>query len=229
MSNEHPLHNIFWQCLSGPHRPFSLGNERTRRYLPGFSPIAAFANLDQPDLSSLATLTEPGEVLYAEGWNAPHSSSQWSIEFDGSMVAMVWAGDDTPPAAAVPCQTLGPEHQDAVLALVEQTNPGPFGQRNLTAGEFVGHFSPQGQLIAMAGERTRHGRWHEVSGICTHPDHQGQGLGRQLTFEVVRRMLLRSETPFLHVRSDNTIARQMYRQLGFREVLETPVRVLRRV
>ncbi|HEY9096576.1 MAG TPA: GNAT family N-acetyltransferase [Hydrogenophaga sp.] len=229
MTDDHPLHNIFWHCLNEPHRPFSLGNERVRRYQPGFSPIAAFADLNEPDLTGLATLTEPGEVLYAEGWNGPLASTQWAIEFDGSMVAMAWAREDTPPAATVPCQTLGPEHQEAMLALVEQTQPGPFGERNLEMGEFVGHFSPNGQLIAMAGECTRHGPWHEVSGICTHPDHQGRGLGRQLTFEIVRRMHARQETPFLHVRSDNTVARQLYRQLGFQEVLETPVRVIKRL
>ena len=71
--------------------------------------------------------------------------------------------------------------------------------------------------------------WHEVSGICTHPDHQGQGLGRALTHEIVRRQLLRGETPFLHAMATNETARAMYRRLGFGERLETPIRVLRRI
>ena len=116
-----------------------------------------------------------------------------------------------------------------MLTLVALTSPGPFGSRNLSIGDFVGHFSPEGELIAMAGERTRADQWHEVSAICTHPDHQGQALARRLTFEVVRRMLQRGETPFLHAMSPNGGARRMCRQLGFREVLETPIRVIRRL
>lgn len=116
-----------------------------------------------------------------------------------------------------------------MLALVALTRPGPFGPLNLTMGEFVGHFAPDGQLIAMAGERTRAGPWHEVCGICTHPDHQGKGLGRVLTHEIVRRMLLRDASPYLHVRADHEAARQMYRKPGFREVLETPIRVIQRI
>jgi ribosomal protein S18 acetylase RimI-like enzyme len=145
------------------------------------------------------------------------------------MVAMTWETPGTLPPAGVACQILGPEHQEAMLALVALTSPGPFGPLNPSMGEFLGQFAPDGQLLAMAGERTRAGPWHEVSGVCTHPDHQGKGLGRILTHEVVRRMLLRGESPYLHVRADNGVARTMYRKLGFREVLETPIRVIRRV
>ncbi len=223
------MHNVFWRCLSGPHAHLSTGNERVRRYLPGFSPIAAFADPGQPDLDGLADHSQPGEAFFAAAWNGTHRSAAWSIEFDGTMVAMAWDEPGAPAPAGIACGNLQPEHQEAMLALVALTSPGPFGPRNLAMGEFVGHFAPGGELLAMAGERTRAAQWHEVSGICTHPDHQGQGLGRQLTHEVVRRMLLRGETPYLHVRADNTVARQMYRKLGFREVLETPIRVIRRV
>lgn len=222
------LYNVFWRCLSGPHTHLSTGNERARRYMPGFSPIAAFADPAQPDLEGLADHSQPGEAFYAAAWNGPHRSSAWSIEFDGTMVAMVWDEPGSPPPASIVCSTLRNEHQEAMLALVALTRPGPFGPRNLAMGEFVGHFATDGQLLAMAGERTRAEQWHEVSGICTHPDHQGRGLGWQLSHEVVRRMLLRGESPYLHVRADNAVARQMYRKLGFREVLETPIRVIRR-
>lgn len=223
------LHNVFWRCLSGPHAHLSTGNERGRRYLPGFSPIAAFADPERPDLDGLADQCQSGEAFYAAAWNGPLLSSDWSIEFDGTMVAMVWEASGVPAPASIACSHLQPEHQEAMLELVALTSPGPFGPRNLEMGEFVGHFSPSGQLLAMAGERTRAGEWHEVSAICTHPDHQGLGLGRQLTHEVVRRMLLRGEKPYLHVRADNTVARLMYRRQGFREALETPIRVIRRL
>lgn len=224
----HALHNVFWRCLSGPHAGLSIGNLTARRYWPGFSSIAAFSHPEQPDLDSLAAISEPGEALYVPAWNGSHVHSAWTVEFDSTMVAMAWEASQVLPPANGSFQTLGAEHRNAALELAKLTNPGPFGPLTLSMGEFVGHFSSDGQLIAMAGERTRAEQWHEISAICTHPDHQGKGLGRALTYEVVRRMLERGESPYLHVRSDNAVARSMYRKLGFREVLETPIRVIQR-
>jgi ribosomal protein S18 acetylase RimI-like enzyme len=229
-NDRHPLDNVFWQSLSGPHAHLSTGNGHSRRYQPGFSAIAAFANPERPDLEGLAAHCLEGEAFYVEGWNGPNGSGAWSIEFDARMVGMAWDTRKAPPAAStLYCQPLREADREAVLELVTLTNPGPFGPLTLSMGEFIGHFTAEGRLIAMAGERTRSDPWHEVSGICTHPDHQGRGLGRHLTHEVVRRMLQRGELPFLHVRADNAVARRMYRKLGFQEVLETPIRVIRRV
>jgi predicted GNAT family acetyltransferase len=36
----------------------------------------------------------------------------------------------------------------------------------------------------------------------------------------------RGETPFLHVMRDNTSARRLYERMGFRNYLESPVRVI---
>jgi ribosomal protein S18 acetylase RimI-like enzyme len=109
----------------------------------------------------------------------------------------------------------------------ELTNPGPFGIRTPELGEYFGYFAG-GRLIAMAGERMCAGDLHEVSGICTHPDHQGKGLARRLTLKLVHRQTQRGKTPFLHVISQNAAARALYAKLGFREYLETVVRVITR-
>ena len=81
----------------------------------------------------------------------------------------------------------------------------------------------------MAGERLCAGDLHEVSGICTHPDYQGRGLARKLTLKLVRRQMQRGKTTFLHVMSHNTPARGLYEKMGFRNYLETVVRVATRV
>lgn len=223
------LHNIFWRCLSGPHQHLSDARGQARRYRAGYSPIAAFADPSAPDLDSLAALSAPGESFYVAGWDGACVSPDWQVDVDATMVCMAWDGGPVPEPATLSCRPLGLDDLPAVMALVELTRPGPFGPHTLSMGEFLGHFSADGQLIAMAGERTRSGAWHEVSGICTHPEHQGKGLGRALTHEVVRRQLLRGETPFLHAMASNETARAMYRRLGFRERLETPIRVLRRI
>lgn len=223
------LHHIFWRCLDGPHRGLSAALGGARRYRAGYSPIAAFADPSAPDLDSLSEMSAPGESFYVAGWDGVCASVDWQIEVDATMVCMAWDGGPLPEPAALTCRPLGPDDLPAVMALVDLTRPGPFGPHTLSMGEFLGHFDAAGQLVAMAGERTRAGAWHEVSGICTHPEHQGKGLGRALTHEVVRRQLLRGESPFLHAMAGNETARAMYRRLGFRERLETPVRVLRRL
>jgi predicted GNAT family acetyltransferase len=78
----------------------------------------------------------------------------------------------------------------------------------------------------MAGERLRAGTLAEISGVCTHPDFQGRGYARRLTAKLIRRQMLRNETPFLHVMRDNTAARQLYERMGFRYYKETVVRVI---
>ncbi len=225
----HPLDNVFWQCLSGPHRDWTVGSERARRYRKGYSQIAAFADPGNADLNALAAITQVGESFYVQGWSGPLQGKEWSIAFEAPMVAMAWTGAVKPSPSHRTLVRLTAEHWPEVKALVELTRPGPFGPHTLSMGEFVGLFDDQGQLMAMAGERTRAGLWHEVSGICTHPEHQGKGLGRTLTHEVVRRQLDRGEHPYLHALADNHTAVGMYRKLGFETVLTTPVRVVQRL
>jgi predicted GNAT family acetyltransferase len=123
--------------------------------------------------------------------------------------------------------TLGLQHVPQALALTELTHPGPFGPRTIELGEYLGCFEGD-RLVAMAGERSHAGTFHEISGVCTHPDFQGRGLARQLMARLIVRQLQRGETPFLHVMRDNTGAHRLYERMGFRDYVETPVRVISR-
>ncbi len=80
--------------------------------------------------------------------------------------------------------------------------------------------------MAMAGERMHAGELREISGVCTHPDAQGRGLARRLVLKLIRREMLRGETPFLHVMHDNQGARRLYQRMGFRDRQEAVVRVV---
>ena len=114
-----------------------------------------------------------------------------------------------------------------MVALTEVTRPGPFGDRTIELGEWHGVFDGD-KLIAMAGERLKAGELHEVSGICTLPEYQGRGLAKRLTLLIIRIQLARRETPFLHVASTNTRARELYRKLGFVLDQEVAMRVVSR-
>jgi ribosomal protein S18 acetylase RimI-like enzyme len=221
-----PLDNIFWHCLSGPHAKFASGNDKARRYAPGFSPIVGFPDPHHPDFDALVPFCEPGEQFYCDAWSGP-APAGWRIEAEATMFRMVWDAPIPQSDPAADAQPLGPEHAAKALELATLTRPGPFGPRTVELGEYFGYFDGD-RLIAMAGERMAAPGLHEISGVCTHPDHQGHGYARRLMEKLVRRQLQRGETPFLHVMSSNERAHGLYLRMGFRDYCETVVRVVAR-
>ena len=171
------LDNVTWHTLVGPHANYAAGTEHARRYAAGFSPIVGFSNPERPAFDALTAYCDPGEHFYCDGWSgAP--PNDWRIEFESTMFKMVWDGT-TPSHDPMPDATrLGPEHALQALDLAALTRPGPFGSRTIELGEYFGCFDGQ-RLVAMAGERMRAGSFHEISGVCTHPEFQGRGLARK--------------------------------------------------
>jgi GNAT superfamily N-acetyltransferase len=216
--------NLFWAALNGPQRHYSVGTDLARRYAPGFSPLVAFADNEQPDLAALAPFCGAGERLYCAGWSGA-APNGWRVEAEGTVVRMIW--DAPMPAAAEPTGAVRLGCRDAAQAqaLAAMTIQVPFGLKTIELGEYFGRFDGD-RLISMAGERLHAGTLREVSGVCTHPDFRGRGLARQLMLAVIGRQLLRGQTPFLQVMKDNASARTLYRRLGFREVVEAPVRII---
>ena len=220
------LANVFWQSLTGPHGAWSVGTATARRYAPGFSALAAFADPRNPDLAALAPFCEPGEQLYCADWDGP-APAGWRIDLQAFMVRMVWDGDAPATDPSLQAVPLGASHVDAAVALAALTRPGPFGPRTLEMGDYLGVFE-HGRLVAMAGERMRTDSAREVSGVCTHPDFRGRGLAGRLMQQLVARQLARGEQSFLHVMSANTGARGLYERMGFRTDAECVVRVIAR-
>ena len=221
------LDNIMWSCLSGPHAKFATGEGAVRRYAPGFSPIVGFEDPHNPDFDTLARYCEPGDSFYTDIWNGP-APPGWRIDKDARMWKMVWRAPMPVEDAAPDAIPLRPEHASQAVELAKLTNPGPFGIRTPELGEYFGYFDG-GRLIAMAGERMCAGDLQEVSGICTHPAFQGRGLAGKLTLKLVYRQMQRGMTSFLHVISTNDAARGLYEKMGYRDYLETPVRVITRL
>ena len=222
-----PLDNIFWRALSGPHRHLSSGGARARRYARGFSPIVGFPDPLDPDFAALAPFCEPGEQFYCDAWTGA-APAGWRIEAEATMFRMVWDAPDPSHDPAPDAVALGPEHAARALELALLTRPGPFGPRTIELGEYFGYFDGD-RLVAMAGERMAAPGLREISGVCTHPDYQGRGHARRLMLKLVRRQLLRGETPFLHVMRANEAAHGLYLRMGFRDYLETVVRVVARL
>ncbi|CAG1008904.1 hypothetical protein BURK1_03590 [Burkholderiales bacterium] len=218
------LANITWHTLAGPHSKYATGTGDARRYAPGFPPIVGFADIEHPNLDALAPYCAPGEHFYCDGWSG-RAPAGWSIDDESTMFKMVWAAPMPSADEAPEAVPLAGEHASQALALAALTRPGPFGPRNIELGEYFGCFEGE-RLVAMAGERMHAGGLREISGVCTHPDHQGRGLARRLVAKLVRRQMQRHETPFLHVMRANANARRLYERMGFRDHQESVVRVI---
>ena len=67
----------------------------------------------------------------------------------------------------------------------------------------------------MAGQRMKVPGYDEVSAVCTHPDHQGNGYARALVNEIAQRIVAGGNTPMLHVRSENLAGIKSYEAVGF--------------
>jgi ribosomal protein S18 acetylase RimI-like enzyme len=222
----HLLDNVFWHALSGPQKHFSEGVDAARRYATGFSPIVAFPDPQRPDFDALAPFCRSDEHFYCDGWSGAVPRG-WQVDRESTMFKMVWDAPIPSEDAAPDAVPLRAAHAAQAVALASLTNPGPFGMRTIELGEYFGYFDGD-RLVAMTGERSCAPGLREISGVCTHPDHQGRGLARKLGLKVIRRQLLRGETPFLHVMSANTTAHGMYRRMGFRDHAKSPVRVVSR-
>ena len=218
------LENIAWHTLSGAHAKHSVGSVDARRYAPGFSPILGFADLQHPNFEALAPHCQPGEHFYCVGWSGV-APTGWRIEEETTLFKMVWEGAMPSADAAPDALPLAAEHASEALALATLTRPGPFGLKTVELGEYFGCFDGS-RLVAMAGERMHAGPLREISGVCTHPDFQGRGFARRLMLKLIRRQMLRDETPCLHVMSANSGAHRLYEQMGFRDHLESVIRVV---
>jgi predicted GNAT family acetyltransferase len=65
-----------------------------------------------------------------------------------------------------------------------------------------------GQRLACPGYR-------EISAVCTHPEHRGQGHAGRLIGQTSRAILADGAIPFLHVSASNKSAWALYENLGF--------------
>jgi len=213
----HPLDNVIWKALTTRQAEFAESFNQARRFMPEISPLAAFREPTPQGYESVAGLlgTRGTVGLFLE---EPYQARPgWSFVAGAPMPEMVYEGASVPldrSSSDPQIVELGVADAPEMMALTALTKPGPFNKRTHELGTYLG-IHRDGKLVAMAGERLKVPGYTEVSAICTHPEHTGHGYARILTAEVMRRILSRGETPFLHVREDNVRAIELYQRLGF--------------
>ena len=215
----HPLDRPAAHALATRQAQLAIGDARARRFDPDYALFAAWK-----DDAALAALIASGETVAAVEADPSPCPAGFAAQ-PALCVQMTVAAITGPEAAVTP---LGEADATEMRALAALTEPGPFFALTHRLGRFVG-VKHQGRLVAMAGERMWLPGFHEVSAICTHPDHRGSGHAVRLTRFVARRMLAEGDTPFLQAYADNAAAIALYEKIGFRIRREVTFTALRRL
>lgn len=218
----HPLDRPVWSALTTGWSPFAQGDARALRLDPRYGPFGAPANASSDSLDALTALIPADGELWLVGAGDLPTPDDATVLRTALLHQMI-AEHIVPSSQSIDFLSLDEGDAPEMLALAQLTKPGPFTTLTHRLGDFIG-VRRDGQLIAMAGERMKIDGFTEVSGVCTHPDHRGQGHAGALMRVVAQRILARGEIPFLHTYASNVTAIALYEKLGFR--LRTPVNMV---
>jgi ribosomal protein S18 acetylase RimI-like enzyme len=176
----------------------------------------------------LHSVMEPGESSYVLTWETP-ATTLLATEGPFGVQQFEWPVDRLPAvlASGNRIESLTCADAPAMVALTDVGFPGFFRSRTCEMGPYYGiRFRPDGfvgeraPLAAMCGERLNietptEGVFRELSGLCTHPDHRGQGYAQMLMAKVLEAHRADGARSYLHVSTDNTHASRLYQRMGF--------------
>ena len=208
------LDNPIWHALSTLHRDFNEGDDRLKYFYPEISPFVAMADWDEEDKEYLVEkLPADRNFFYitAQSLDLPdHCKRGFTIK----LFQLVCRKQLPFHQSGIQIRSLGKADIPQMIELTALTKPGPFNQRTIEFGNYIGIFEEE-RLVAMAGERLKFPGFTEVSAICTHPDYTGRRYSAALLSQATARIVNEGQTPFLHVRHDNTRAIDLYEQAGY--------------
>ena len=212
----HPLDRPVWNALNTAQAHLAVATGGAVRIDPDYGPFAAARDAgNEAQAALVATLRGPDDrigVVEREAWSVPPGAR---VLGGGDLVQLVFEGvaPDAPddPRIELLCEADVTE----MAALAHATEPGPWGSKTHLYGDYFG-IRIGGRLASMAGERMRLPGLAELSGVSTWPEFRGQGLAAALVRRVMRGLLERGDTPFLHCYAANVGAVALYENLAFR-------------
>ncbi len=210
----HLLDNPVWEALSSKQNHFNMGNEVLKYFPKNVAPFVGLKNWDEKDLKELNDHLPAGRTFSVV--NAKEVTLPTSFEIVSAIPLYQMYCPVLNPATDrdIIIHSLGNDDVPMMLELTAMTKPGPFYERTIDFGNYIGILDND-KLIAMAGDRLSVNGYTEVSAICTNPDHLGNGYASYLTTKAAQRIIREGNIPFLHVKTDNLRAIQVYKKIGF--------------
>jgi len=140
----HPLDNPIWHALTTPpHAALAIGGGGARHYPRDFAPFSAIVAPDAASYADLAVDLPPGtearlfrpaaEEAAPTGWETLSARPILQLIADATTLA---AAPDRVGGSAIIDLVAG--DTGAMLDLAAAAKPGPFGQRTMLLGDYVG-------------------------------------------------------------------------------------------
>jgi predicted GNAT family acetyltransferase len=222
--------NPFWHALKTEQAGIAIGSGLARRYPANIIPFAALKETTPQAMTALRDLMESGETIYVIADQLPAIQG---IEHLKQLPCLQMhfpakTTSDLPLSQSDVAQlrALNAVDVPAMVALTNVAFPGFFRSRTCQLGRYYG-IHVEGELVAMAGERTALPSFREISAVCTHPSHTGNGYAATLIRHILQVHFADGLRSFLHVAAPNGRAISLYEHLGFVKTRSVLVHQLR--
>jgi GNAT superfamily N-acetyltransferase len=194
------------------------------------SPFAAIEDNSFEALRDLFSIMEPGEATYIVSEASLAMPRVLSCGAPFGVKQMTYPRDRPLPFVAESDANVESLSCTNVAEMVELTSvafPGFFRIRTCEMGNYYG-IRQERRLVAMCGERMNIGDYHEISGLCTHPDFRGRGYAAVLMMHLMRSHRAVGLQSYLHVSANNSNAIALYERMGFEHRGEFQLRLITR-
>lgn len=208
------LDNPVWEALSSKQSNFNIGNEVLKYFASDIAPFVGLKHWDANDLHELIDQLPAQRSFSVMKANKEELPASFEIVFSTPLYQMYCPVLKPVTNNTIIIRCLIKEDVPMMLELTAKTKPGPFYERTIEFGNYLGIFN-NNKLVAMTGDRLSLNGYTEISAICTNPDHLGNGYASYLITKASERIIQEGNIPFLHVRTDNLRAIEVYKKMGF--------------
>ncbi len=206
------------EALRTSHRHFAIVGGHACKYPADVTPFAAIEDDSLGALRDLFSIMEPGETTYIVSEAPLPVPKGLSCGGPLGVKQMTYPRDRPLPFASesdgVMIEPLSCANAAEMVELTSSAFPGFFRIRTCEMGTYYG-VRQEGRLVAMCGERMNIGDFHEISGLCAHPDFRGRGYAAELLMQIMRDHRDAGLQSYLHVSANNANAIALYERMGF--------------
>lgn len=210
----HILQNPVWQALSTRDSQFNIGTDRIKYFPETVSPFLAMDDWTEEGQTNLLHHCDGTRKWWVMKEGNETLLDAFKIVFTIPLYQMVCNSFNDLTNNDLHHRSLSKSDIPQMLDLTSRTKPGPFLDRTIEFGNYIGIFEDD-KLVSMAGERLHVNGYSEISAVCTDPSYLGKGYAAHLMSVAANKIIAEGNTPFLHVRHDNTGAIKLYEKMGF--------------
>jgi len=215
------LDNPIWNALETVHKDFSTGTLEIKKYNEDTIPFMGMTGTNGELLTQIELYFKADEEVFLKD-DVQGIPERWEVLNHLNCLQMVYVPTECKVFSMEGITKISADDTDELFQLINLVYPGFFRKRTYSLGNYYG-IKKDGHLVAAAGERFKLNGFTELSAVCTHPDHTGNGYAQRLLNVLCNKNLAEGNTPFLHVVDSNTRAIKLYEHLDFKTRIDLPL------